>query len=197
MIGDILDPSGDCKGAFVCAGKSVGKLSDGGRCDVVRGGGTIGMDGDGGLGIVPSDDTGESEWATDEGLYGDFAGDSPLFDIGDPNPELDADDGDPIFDPGDDNMGESDEIIECTGVGESRLITRGLLELVFDGAGCGVLGSSSSSSLLQVRSITSILGFFSGEAALGSEVAGRVFFMTGLDITCVSFFWLSLHQLPS
>lgn len=163
MIGDILDPSGDCKGAFVCEGKSVGKLSDGGRCDV-KGGGTIGMDGDGGLGIVPSDDTGESEWATDEGLYGDFAGDSPLFDIGDPNPELDADDGDPIFDPGDDNMGESDEIIECTGVGESRLITRGLLELVFDGAGCGVLGSSSSSSLLQVRSITSILGFFSGEA---------------------------------
>lgn len=161
-MGEIRAPNGECNGALVCGVKSVGKLNVG--C----GFGMTGTEGDGGLGIVPSDDTGESDLATDAGRYGDLLGDNPLFDLGEPAFEL-AGDGEPIFEHGDDRIGESDDIVELTGVGESRLITRGLQELVLEGAGCGVLGPSSSSSLSNVKSITSILGFFSAEAPTGGK----------------------------
>lgn len=156
-MGDIRAPNGECNGAPVCGGKSVGKLNVGG------GFGMTGTEGDGGFGMVPSDETGERDRAAEAGRYGDLFGDNPLFDFGEFDTEL-AGDGEPIFERGEDSIGESDDIVELTGVGESRLITRGLQELVFDGAGCGVHAPSSSSSLLNVKSITSILGFFSGEA---------------------------------
>jgi hypothetical protein len=56
-IGDIRAPSGDLNWVG-CGWKFVGKLIDAG---------IIGTEGDGGLGIVPSEETGEREQDTDDG----------------------------------------------------------------------------------------------------------------------------------